>query len=90
MVPKFRKGVPPTDDIPKFYNIVLPFFERANANVRLSLNEKDQQIIKSKAKKISPMKEKKEVCHHNDGKQNVVLLEGKPFKCNGVKVRGKQ
>jgi hypothetical protein len=62
---------------------VFPFFERANANVHLFLNRPDKWIVKTKTKKTTQQKEKKDVHHHNKSKQNVIL-DGKPFKCNGV------
>ena len=47
LVAGFRKVVPPTNDIVKFYKSAQPIFERANANVQ-TLNEPVESIVKMK------------------------------------------
>jgi hypothetical protein len=73
---------PPTEVDP-FYNQLKPIFEKASASVTCSKTHK-LNSFKTLEKK---MNNTKEVLHHNDRKCSIVI-DGKPFKCNGVIVKG--
>ena len=79
----FGNFLPPSEVVEPFYNRLKPLFEKAIASGKRSKTHKSNSSKTSE--KIN--NETKEVSHHNDSKRSV-LIDGKPFKCNGVKVKG--
>jgi hypothetical protein len=79
----FGNFIPPSEVVDTFYNRLKPLFEKATASVKRT------KIGKSNSSKTAEKSnnEMKEVSHHNDSKRSVVI-DGQPFKCNGVKVKG--
>jgi hypothetical protein len=73
----------PSADVDPFYNQLKPIFEKAIASVNSSKNRKS-----TSSKTLDKNKKKTdELSHHNNSKRSVVI-DGKPFKCNGVIVKG--
>jgi hypothetical protein len=79
----FGNFIPPSEEVEPFYNRLKPLFEKAIAS------RKRTKTGKSNSSKTAKKKNNdiKEVSHHNNSKRSVVI-DGQPFKCNGVKVKG--
>ena len=79
----FGNFLPTSEVVEPFYHRLKPLFEKAIASGKRSKTHKSNSSKTSE--KIN--NDTKEVSHHNDSKRSVVI-DGKPFKCNGVKVKG--
>ena len=79
----FGNFLPPSEVVGPFYKQLKPLFENAIASGKRLKTDKSNSS-KTAEKNNN---DKKEVSHHNDSKGSVVI-DGKPFKCNGVKVKG--
>jgi hypothetical protein len=79
----FGNFLHPSEVVEPFYNRLKPLFEKATAAGKRSKSHKSNSS-KTAEKNNN---DKKELSHHNDSKRSVVI-DGKPFKCNGVKVKG--
>jgi hypothetical protein len=79
----FGNFIPPSEVVEPFYNRLKPLFEKAIASAKRTKTGKSYSS-KTAEKNNNDMKE---VSHHNDSKRSVVI-DGQPFKCNGVKVKG--
>jgi hypothetical protein len=79
----FGNFLPTSEVVESFYNRLKPLFEKAIASGKRSKTHKSNSS-KTAEKNNN---DTKEVSHHNDSKRSVVI-DGKPFKCNGVTVKG--
>jgi hypothetical protein len=79
----FGNFLPPSEVVGPFYKQLKPLFENAIASGKRLKTDKSNSS-KTAEKNNN---DKKEVSHHNDSKRSV-FIDGKPFKCNGVKVKG--
>jgi hypothetical protein len=79
----FGNFLHPSEVVEPFYNQLKPLFEKAIASGKRLKSHKPNSSKTAEKNNNN----KKEVSHHNDSKRSVVI-DGKPFKCNGVKVKG--